>query len=85
VRGDEDVVDPELGSRDLEDHVRDALADLGRGAVHLGRAVGEQPDSRRARVVEALRVADVLEADGEAGAAADALAARRVAGASRQP
>jgi hypothetical protein len=35
----------------------------------------------RAIVVEALRVADVLEAEGEAGSAPDAVAARRVAGA----
>ena len=52
--------------------------------MHLGRAVGEQPDAGGAVVVEALGEADVLEADREAGAAADALAARRVAGAARQ-
>ena len=82
-RREPDVVDPELGARDLEDHVRDALPDLGGGAVHLGRAVGEQPHPRGAVVVEALGEADVLEPDREAGAAADALAARRVAGAAR--
>ena len=32
----DDVVGAELGARDLEDHVGDALADLGRGAVDLG-------------------------------------------------
>ena len=80
-----DVVGAELGARDLEDHAGHALADLGRGAVHLGAAVGAQHHARRAEVVEALRVADVLEADREADAAPHALAARRVARAARQP
>ena len=30
------VVGAELGARDLADHVRHALTDLGGGAVHLG-------------------------------------------------
>ena len=83
VRREHDVVRAELGARDLDDHVRHALADLGRRAVHLGAAVGAQRDARGAVVVEALRVADVLEPDREADAAADALAARRVARAAR--
>ena len=49
------------------------------------RAVLEQPDAGRAEVVEALRVAEVLEADREADAASDAFAAGRVAGAAGQP
>ena len=44
-----------------------------------------RPHARGAVVVEALREADVLEADREADAAPDALAARRVAGAAGQP
>ena len=76
---------PSSASRDLEDHADDALADLGAGAVHVGAAVGVELHARGAVVVEALRVADVLEADREADAAADALAARRVAGAAGQP
>ena len=83
VRREPDVVDAELRARDLEDHVRDALPDLGGGAVDLGRAVVEQAHARGAVVVEALGEADVLEADREADAAPDALAARRVAGAAR--
>ena len=79
------VVGAELGARDLEDHVRHALADLGRGAVHLGASRrATEPHARGAGVVEALRVADVLEADREADAALDALAARRVARAAGQ-
>ena len=82
--GEAHVVDPELGSRHLEDHVRDAQPDRGRSAVDLGRPVGEQPHPRGAVVVEALREADVLEPDREAGAAPDPLAAGGVAGAARQ-
>ena len=63
----------------------DALPDLGRGRVHGGAAVGAEHDAGRAEVVEALRVADVLEAEREADAAADALAARRVARAAGEP
>jgi hypothetical protein len=44
-----------------------------------------QHDPGGAEVVEALRVADVLEAEREADAAPDSLAARRVAGATGQP
>ena len=54
------------------------------GAVDGRAAVGVELDARSARVVEALRVADVLEPDREADAAADAGAARRVAGSARQ-
>ena len=81
-----DVVRAELGARDLQDHVRHALPDLGGRAVHLGASRPRaEPHARRAEVVEALRVADVLEADREADAAAHALAARRVARAAGQP
>ena len=62
-----------------------ALADLGRRAVDLRAPVLEEPDPRRAVVVEALRVADVLEPDREADAAPHALAARRVPRSARQP
>ena len=48
-------------------------------------AVGVEHDTGRAEVVEPLRVADVLEAEREADAAPDALAARRVARAAGQP
>ena len=68
-RRDPDVVGAELGARDLQDHVRHALPDLGGGAVHLGGAVLEEADARGAGVVEAFRVRDVLEADREADAA----------------
>ena len=79
-----DVVGPELEPGDLQDHVRDALPDLGRGAVDLGGPVLREHDAGRAVVVEALREADVLEADGEADAAPHALAARRVPRAARE-
>src|SRR5919201_288702 len=46
--------------------------------------VAEQADARSAVVVESLRVADVLEADGETRAAANAVAPRRVAGPARE-
>ena len=61
------------------------LPDFGRSAVHLGTSVRPQHDARRAGVVEPLRVADVLEAEGEPDAPPDALAARGVAGAARKP
>ena len=74
--GDErDVLDAELEPGDLEDHVVDALADLRRRAVDLRPIAVEQPDARGAIVVEALRVAEVLEADREPDTAPDALAA----------
>ena len=43
------VVDAELGARDLEDHAVDALADLGGGAVDLGRAVRRASRTRAAQ------------------------------------
>ena len=61
-----DRLGAELGARDLEDHADDALPDLGRGAVHGGAAVGMEHDASGTGVVEALRVADVLEPDREA-------------------
>ena len=85
MRREPHLVGPELGARDLQDHARDALPHLGGRAVHLGRAVGEQPDARGAVVVEALRERDVLEADREPDTPANALAARRVAGPAGQP
>ena len=81
------VLGPQLGPGDLENDVVDALAELGCSAVHL---CGEpavrapEPDPRRARVVEPLREADVLEADREAHPAPDALAAGRVARSARE-
>ena len=80
-----DRVGAELGPGDLQDDADDALPDLGRRAVHLGAAVGVEHDARRTRVVEALRVADVLEPDREPDPAPDTFAARRVAGAAGQP
>src|SRR4029450_4893790 len=44
----------------------------------LGRTVLAEDDTGRAVVVEALRVADVLEADSKSGAAADTFPAGRV-------
>src|SRR6476646_5164161 len=52
--------------------------------MDLRRVAGED-DPRRAEVVEALGVADVLEADGEAADALHALTAGGVAGAAGQP
>ena len=56
--------------------------------MHLGGELlvraDPEPHASRAGVVEALRVADVLEADREADPALDALAAGRVAGAAGQ-
>ena len=77
--GKRHVVGAELRAGDLEDHVRDALSDLGRRAVDLGGAVRAQDHAGGRVVVEALGVADVLEAHREADAASHALAARRVA------
>ena len=76
-----DVVGRELAARQLQDHVADPLAHLGRGAMQLGAPVRAQADARRGVVVVALGVAEVLEPDREADAPPDALAARRVAGA----
>src|SRR5262245_61415991 len=85
MRREADLVDAELRARDLEDEIRDALPDFRGGAVDLGRAVLEESYARRAIVVEPLREADVLVAGREADAAADALAARRVARTAREP
>ena len=85
LRRERDVARAELGTGDLEDDPAEPLADLGRGAVHGGAPVGVELDPRGAVVVEAFREADVLEADREADAAADALAPRRVARAAGQP
>jgi len=81
-RRQRDVLDRELRSRDLEADVGHSLPDLGPGAEDLGAFVREL-HARRARVVEALGVADVLETGGEADTAADALAVGRIAGATR--
>src|SRR5207245_2513946 len=48
-------------------------------------AVDEQAHARRARIIEAFGVGQVLEPDREADAPVDALAARCIARASRQP
>ena len=82
---DPHVVRLQLRARDLQQHARDALSDLGGCAVDLGGAVAEQPDAGGAVVVEAFGVRDVLEADRETRPAAHALPARRVPGAAGQP
>src|SRR5215210_34692 len=79
MRREDDVVDAELGARDLNDNVRNSLAHLGGRAVDRGTAIGMELDSRRGVVVVTLRVTDVLEADREANTALDPFAARRVA------
>ena len=84
MRRERDVVRAELGARDLEHHADDALADLRRGRVDDGAAVGAEHDAGGAEVVEAFRVADVLEPEREPDAASNALAVRRVAGAAGQ-
>ena len=53
--------------------------------MHLGRPVLGEHDARGAEVVEALRVADVLEADREADAATNSLAAGGVARTAGEP
>src|SRR5262245_53082812 len=78
--GQSHIVGAELEPGDVQDHVAHALADFRSGAMHLCRAVVRENDPRGAVVVEALRVADVLEAHCEAEAASHALAARGVSG-----
>ena len=85
MRREGHVLRPELAAGNLEDHLRDALSDLRGGAVDDGAAALREHHAGGGKVVEALRVAEVLEADGEADAAADAFAARHVAGAAGQP
>ena len=89
VRSERHLVQLELRPGHLGDHAHHALADLGGGAVHLGGeptvGAGEKADAGRAVVVEAVRVAEVLEADGKAHAAPDALPARDVPGPAREP
>src|SRR2546421_300972 len=80
MRRKRDVIGAELGSRDLQDHVRHSLANLGGGAVHLRAPVRSEPYARGGVVVEPFRVADVLEADREPDATPHTLAARRIAG-----
>ena len=82
---DGDVLRPELEPRHLQDHLAHALTHLGGRAVHLRRAVLGEDDASGTEVVEALRVADVLEADREADAATHSLAARRVPRAAGEP
>ena len=75
---DGDALDAELGADDLREHRVQPLAELDRGGVDLGdRPVGAraQRHGRLGRVVEALAVGDVLEADREADAARERLAA----------
>jgi hypothetical protein len=75
--------------RNLNHHVRHALPDLGGGRVDLRDqlpvGVDEEPDARGAVVVESLRVADVLEAEGEAEPTANAVTACGVAGSAGEP
>ena len=85
ARRERDLARPELGLGDLEDDADEPLADLDPGAVDGGAPVDVDLHARGAVVVEPLREADVLEADGEPDAALDALAPRRVAGAARKP
>src|SRR5439155_14373402 len=68
----DDVVHAKLGARDLGLHGDQALADLGRGGVHLYARLSvfrEQADPGGRVVLEAFGVADVLEPDGVADAA----------------
>src|SRR4051812_5074016 len=85
MRCDLHLLGAELLARDLEDDAVHALADLGRGAMDVRRAVRVQHDPGGARVVEALGVAEVLVADGKTDPAPNALTARRVARAAREP
>ena len=48
ARREHDVVGAELGARDLQDHVRHALADLGGGAVDLGASRRRRRTTRAA-------------------------------------
>src|SRR3989442_14493764 len=88
-RREPDGLDLELGPRRLDDHICDPLADLRRRAVHLsGELATRRTVEAHARgrvVVEALRVTDVLEADGETDPAPDTLTACRVPRAARKP
>ena len=75
------ALDAELVAGDLLLHGDEPLADLGRRGVDLHERLAadhREPDAGGRVVVEALRVADVLVADGVADAAPDALAVRRV-------
>ena len=86
MRREDDVLDVgKLGSRHLHHHVRDSLAHFCGRRVNLGDEVaariGVEAHASGAVVVEALRVAEILEADGEADAAVDPVSAGRVSGA----
>ena len=76
--GERDVVGAELGACHLERDGAHALTHLGGGAVEVRSTVVAEHDASRAVVVESLGEADVLEARGEADAAAHTLAVRRV-------
>src|SRR5918995_632560 len=84
-----DVLDAQLRARDLRVDRDAALADLAGRRVDLHQrlaARAPRPAHAGGRVVvEAVREADVLEADRVADAAAGAFTARRVAEAARQP
>ena len=69
-RLEHDVVDAEHGAGDLLGDRDEPLADLGRGELQRGHAVGE-PAARRRVVVEALGVHQVLDRHAPADAAAD--------------
>ena len=67
-------VDAQLGADDLRLDGDESLPDLGGGGVHDGGRLAAddlQPDAGGGVVVEALREADVLDADAIADAAAD--------------
>ena len=74
------VARPELGLGDLQDHADEPLTDLDPAQCDGGAPVGAQLHAGGAVVVEPLREADVLVADGESDPASDALATGRVPG-----
>ena len=74
----------ELGARHLQDHACDALPHLRRSTVHIGASVLTQDHAGCTRIVEPLRVADVLEPDREPDAPPDTLASSGVARSPRQ-
>src|SRR5207244_8614253 len=79
--------DPELGARDLRADGDNALTDLGRGGVHADHRaalVAQEPNSCGRKVVEAVRVAHVLESRRKADTPADPFADREVPRASGQ-
>ncbi len=76
---------PSSASATCDDDADEPLADLDPGTVHGRAPIGSQLHPGRAVVVEPLREADVLVADGESDPTPDALAPGCVAGPARQP